>query len=167
MPSAPVQPGEVRVARALVSVSDKTGVVDFARGLHRLGIEVISTGGTARALDEAGIPVRAVSDLTGFPEIMDGRVKTLHPKLHASLLAVRSQEAHLQAADEQGVEWIDLVCVNLYPFERTSARRGVTDAEVIEDIDIGGAAVIRGGGEKKTVVAPGREPGGDDAPPGR
>src|SRR3954449_2678158 len=106
MPSAPVQPGEVRVARALVSVSDKTGVVDFARGLHRLGIEVVSTGGTARALDEAGIPVRAVSDLTGFPQVLAGRGTPLHPKLHASLLAVRSDEAHLRAADEQGVEWV-------------------------------------------------------------
>jgi phosphoribosylaminoimidazolecarboxamide formyltransferase/IMP cyclohydrolase len=163
MPSAPVQPGEVRVARALVSVSDKTGVVDFARGLHQLGIEVISTGGTARALDEAGIPVRAVSDLTGFPEIMDGRVKTLHPKLHASLLAVRSDQAHLRAADEQDVEWIDLVCVNLYPFERTAARRAVSDEDVIEDIDIGGPTMIRAAAKNHTFIAPVVNPESYDA----
>src|SRR5215218_517863 len=131
-------PGEVKVRRALISVSDKRGVVDFARGLAELGVELISTGGTGRALAEGGLEVRSITDLTGFPEIMDGRVKTLHPKLYASLLAVRSDEGHLRAAEEQGVEWIDLVCVNLYPFERTSARRGVSESEVIEDIDIGG-----------------------------
>src|SRR4051795_6160965 len=134
----PTAPGEVKVRRALISVSDKRGVVDFARGLAELGIELISTGGTARALSEGGLDVRSITDLTGFPEIMDGRVKTLHPKLYASLLARRDDPAHLRAADEQEVEWVDLVCVNLYPFEQTAARRGVSDAEVIENIDIGG-----------------------------
>src|SRR5579884_4118322 len=124
---APAAPGEVQIARALLSVSDKTGIVEFARGLVELGIEIVSTGGTASELSEAGIPVRSVSELTGFPEIMDGRVKTLHPKLHAGLLALRDQPSHLQAVDEHDVEFIDLVCVNLYPFERTVGRR-VPDA---------------------------------------
>jgi formyltetrahydrofolate-dependent phosphoribosylglycinamide formyltransferase len=135
---APVGRGEVQVARALLSVSDKTGIAEFARGLSELGIEIVSTGGTAQALASAGVAVREVSDLTGFPEIMGGRVKTLHPKLHAGLLAVRDDASHLQAADEHGVEFIDLVCVNLYPFERRSGQRGVLDDEVIENIDIGG-----------------------------
>src|SRR5947199_10496824 len=151
---APVQPGEVQIGRALLSVSDKTGVVEFARGLSELGIEIISTGGTARELVEAGIPVRTVSDLTGFPEIMDGRVKTLHPKLHAGLLALPDASAHLQAAEEHDVELIDLVCVNLYPFERTVAREGVSDAEVIENIDIGGPTMIRAAAKNFAYVAP-------------
>ena len=96
--AAPVRPGDVRVARALLSVSDKTGIVEFARGLSELGIEIISTGGTARTLSEAGVPLRGISDFTGFPEIMDGRVKTLHPKLYAGLLAVRDDESHMRAA---------------------------------------------------------------------
>jgi phosphoribosylaminoimidazolecarboxamide formyltransferase/IMP cyclohydrolase len=137
------QPGEVRVRRALLSVSDKTGIVDFARGLAELGVELVSTGGTSTALREAGLDVRPVEDLTGFPEIMDGRVKTLHPKLYAGLLAVRDDEAHMAAAAEHEVEFVDLVCVNLYPFETTAARRGVTDPEVIENIDIGGPTMIR------------------------
>ena len=137
------KPGEVQVARALLSVSDKTGIVEFARGLSELGIEIVSTGGTAQELEEAGIEVRSISDFTGFPEIMDGRVKTLHPKLYGGLLCRRDEPLHLQAADEQGIEFVDLVCVNLYPFERTSARRGVDDAEVVENIDIGGPSMIR------------------------
>ncbi len=137
------EPGEVQISRALLSVSDKTGIVDFARGLADLGIEIVSTGGTASALAEAGIPVRSITDLTGFPEIMDGRVKTLNPKLYAALLAVRSNPDHVAAAVEHEVEPVDLVCVNLYPFERTAGSRGVTDAEVIENIDIGGPTMIR------------------------
>src|SRR3954454_6887666 len=148
-----VQPGEVRVQRALLSVSDKTGLVEFARGLAGLGIELVSTGGTARALADAGIATRSISDITGFSEIMDGRVKTLHPKLHASLLAVRSDPEHLAAADEEGVEWVDLVCVNLYPFERTAARRGVEYAEVIENIDIGGPTMIRAAAKNHSFAA--------------
>ena len=120
---APVAPEQVRVARALLSVSDKTGIVEFASGLADLGVEIISTGGTAGVLADAGVTVRPISDLTGFPEIMDGRVKTLHPKLYAGLLAVRDNEEHLQAAAEHQVELVDLVCVNLYPFERTAAAR--------------------------------------------
>jgi phosphoribosylaminoimidazolecarboxamide formyltransferase/IMP cyclohydrolase len=137
------QPGDVRIRRALLSVSDKTGIVDFARGLAELDIEIVSTGGTARALEEAGLQVRTVEDLTGFPEIMGGRVKTLHPKLYAGLLALRDDPSHMVTAEEQGVEFLDLVCVNLYPFESTAAMRGVTEHEVIENVDIGGPTMIR------------------------
>jgi phosphoribosylaminoimidazolecarboxamide formyltransferase/IMP cyclohydrolase len=137
------QPGDVRIQRALLSVSDKTGIVDFAKGLVALGVELISTGGTAAALREAGLEVRSITDLTGFPEIMDGRVKTLHPKLYAGLLALRDNPEHMLAAEEHDVEFVDLVCVNLYPFEATAARRGVSDHEVIENIDIGGPTMIR------------------------
>jgi phosphoribosylaminoimidazolecarboxamide formyltransferase/IMP cyclohydrolase len=137
------QPGDVRVQRAILSVSDKTGIVDFARGLHDMGVELVSTGGTAGALREAGLPVRAVEDFTGFPEIMGGRVKTLHPKLYAGVLALRDDATHMAAAAEHEVEFVDLVCVNLYPFESTAARRGATEHEVIENIDIGGPTMIR------------------------
>src|SRR3954463_9656741 len=140
---AMVQPGEVRVRRALLSVSDKTGIVDFAGGLAELGIELVSTGGTAAVLKEAGLEVRPIEHFTGFPEIMGGRVKTLHPKLYAGLLALRDDEEHMAAAAEHEVEFVDLVCVNLYPFEATAARRGVTEHEVIEQIDIGGPTMIR------------------------
>src|SRR5947209_12957913 len=122
---AKTAPGDVHVARALVSVSDKTGIAEFAQGLSDLGIEIVSTGGTAEALEEAGVPVRSISELTGFPEIMDGRVKTLHPKLYAGLLAVRDDSGHLQQAQEHDVQFVDLLCVNLYPFERTASQRGV------------------------------------------
>src|SRR6201996_7750219 len=110
------RPGEVRIARALLSVSDKRGIVELARGLRELDVEIVSTGGTARELADAGIEVRSIEDFTGFPEIMDGRVKTLHPRLYAGLLARRDVPAHLDAAAEQGIEQVDLVCVNLYPF---------------------------------------------------
>ncbi len=137
------QPGEVRIRRALLSVSDKTGIVEFATGLAALDIELVSTGGTAQALTAAGLTVRAIDDFTGFPEIMDGRVKTLHPKLYAGLLARRDDPAHMVSAEEHGIEFVDLVCVNLYPFEETAARRGATEEEVIENIDIGGPTMIR------------------------
>src|SRR3954470_5938712 len=149
----PVLPGDVQVSRALLSVSDKTGIVEFARGLSELGIEIVSTGGTAQELEEAGIEVRSISDFTGFPEIMDGRVKKLHPKLYAGLLCRRDEPLHLQAADEQEVEFVDLVCVNLYPFERTAARRGVDDEEVFENIDIGGPSMIRGAAKNHAFAA--------------
>jgi phosphoribosylaminoimidazolecarboxamide formyltransferase / IMP cyclohydrolase len=159
---APVAPGEVKVSRALISVSDKTGVVEFARGLAELGIELVSTGGTAQELTDAGLSVRGVSDFTGFPEIMDGRVKTLHPKLHAALLAQRDHVDHLQAAEQHEVEMIDLVCVNLYPFERTVGRR-VDDAEVIDNIDIGGPTMIRAAAKNFAFVAPVVSPESYDA----
>jgi phosphoribosylaminoimidazolecarboxamide formyltransferase / IMP cyclohydrolase len=142
-PAAVTQAGEVRVRRALLSVSDKRGLVDFARGLAGLGVEIVSTGGTAAELEQTGIPIRSISDYTGFPEILDGRVKTLNPRIYAGLLAVRSNPEHVATLAEHEIEPIDLVCVNLYPFERTAARRGVTDAEVIENIDIGGPTLIR------------------------
>ena len=147
------RPGEVQVARALLSVSDKRGIVEFAQGLADLGIEIVSTGGTARELEEAGIDVRTISDFTGFPEIMDGRVKTLHPKLYAGLLCRRDEPLHLQAAEEQDVEFVDLVCVNLYPFERTAARRGVEDEEVVENVDVGGPTMIRAAAKNHEFAA--------------
>ncbi len=147
------QGSDVQVARALLSVSDKTGIVDFARGLSELGIEIISTGGTARELTQAGISVRSITDLTGFPEIMDGRVKTLHPKLYAGLLAVRDNPEHMRAAREHDVEIVDLVCVNLYPFERTAGARDVDDADVIENIDIGGPTMIRAAAKNHAYAA--------------
>jgi phosphoribosylaminoimidazolecarboxamide formyltransferase / IMP cyclohydrolase len=137
------EPGAVRIRRALLSVSDKRGIVDFARGLAELGVEVVSTGGTSRELEGAGIDVRSIEDLTGFPEIMGGRIKTLHPKLHAGLLAVRDDAEHMRAAAEQDIEFVDLVCVNLYPFERTAARPGADESDVIENIDVGGPTMIR------------------------
>ena len=146
-------PGEVRVRRALLSVSEKRGIVDFARGLRELGVEIVSTGGTARALEEAGLAVRSIDDFTGFPEIMDGRVKTLHPRLYAGLLARRDEEEHLRAAAEQEIEQVDLVCVNLYPFEQTVARGDAGEAEVIENIDIGGPTMIRAAAKNSAFAA--------------
>jgi phosphoribosylaminoimidazolecarboxamide formyltransferase/IMP cyclohydrolase len=146
-------PGAVRVRRALLSVSEKAGIVDFARGLHELGVELVSTGGTARELAGAGLPVRAVEDFTGFPEMLDGRVKTLHPRLYAGLLALRDEDEHLRAAAEHGIEPVDLVCVNLYPFERTIARPDATPAEAIENIDIGGPTMIRAAAKNRTFAA--------------
>jgi phosphoribosylaminoimidazolecarboxamide formyltransferase/IMP cyclohydrolase len=138
-----VEPGAVQIRRALLSVTDKRGIVDFARGLAAEGIELVSTGGTARELREAGLEVRPIEDFTGFPEIMDGRVKTLHPRLYGGLLAVRANPEHLREAAQQDIEFVDLVCVNLYAFERTAGRRGVSEAEVIDDIDIGGPTMLR------------------------
>jgi phosphoribosylaminoimidazolecarboxamide formyltransferase/IMP cyclohydrolase len=159
----PAAPGEVQVTRALLSVSDKTGIVEFARGLADLGIEIVSTGGTARELSDAGVPVRSITDLTGFPEIMDGRVKTLHPKLYAGLLARRDESEHVDAARDHEVEPVDLVCVNLYPFERTAARRGVSDREVTENIDIGGPTMIRAAAKNLEFAAPVVSPESYDA----
>ncbi|HEX5146916.1 MAG TPA: bifunctional phosphoribosylaminoimidazolecarboxamide formyltransferase/IMP cyclohydrolase [Conexibacter sp.] len=156
-------PGQVTVRRALLSVSDKTGVVDFARGLAQLGIELVSTGGTAGVLADAGIPHRSITDYTGFPEIMDGRVKTLNPKLYAGLLAVRDNPEHLAAAADAEVEFVDLVCVNLYPFEQTVAKRGVADSEVIENIDIGGPTMIRAAAKNFAFAAPVVSPASYDA----
>ena len=133
----------VPVRHALLSVSDKSGLVPFARALHDRGVRLISTGGTHRTLAGAGLPVTAVSEVTGFPEMMDGRVKTLHPKIHGGLLALRDHPAHAEALREHNITPIDLVCVNLYPFERTVATPGVTDEEAIEQIDIGGPSMVR------------------------
>lgn len=133
----------MKIQRALISVSDKTGLLDFAKGLADFGIEIISTGGTAKALQKAGIPTVEISNFTGSPEILDGRVKTLHPKVHGGLLYLRENKEHAATAKEHGIAPIDLVVVNLYPFEETIAKEGVTLAEAIENIDIGGPSMIR------------------------
>src|ERR1700754_2212920 len=130
--------GAIRVRRALISVSDKTGVADFGRSLAALGVELLSTGGTATALREAGLEVTDVSQFTGQEEILDGRVKTLHPRLHAALLARRDDPEHLAVLAREGIEPIDLVCVNLYPFEKTVSGHDVAPEVAIENIDIGG-----------------------------
>lgn len=143
----------MKVKRALISVSDKTGVVELGRALAEMGIEIISTGGTMRTFKEAGIPVIAVQDVTGFPEMMDGRVKTLHPKIHGGILAIRDNPAHVQAMKEHGIQGIDLVVVNLYPFQQTIARADVTLAEAIENIDIGGPCMVRASAKNNKYVA--------------
>src|SRR5580692_14414 len=132
-----------RVQRAILSVTDKTGLVDFARRLFALGIELISTGGTAKLLRESGVSVKDISDLTGFPEMLDGRVKTLHPKVHGGILHRREDPNHVSAVKEHGIQPIDMVVVNLYAFEKTAAKPGVTFEELIENIDIGGPSMIR------------------------
>ncbi len=141
------------MARALISVSDKTGLIPFAQGLVSLGFELISTGGTFRLLKDAGIPVLSIDSVTGFPEMMDGRVKTLHPKIHGGLLALRDHPAHVEAAKAHGIEFIDLVVVNLYPFEATIAKPNVALEEAIENIDIGGPSMIRSAAKNYHHVA--------------
>ena len=128
-----------RITRALLSVSDKAGLVDFAKSLAGYGVELVSTGGTAKALNDAGLKVLDVSEITGFPEMMDGRVKTLHPKVHGGLLAIRDNKDHAAAMDKHGIKPIDLLVVNLYPFEATVAKGAAFD-DCIENIDIGGPA---------------------------
>src|SRR6202453_4705565 len=147
-----------RVTRALLSVSDKTGLIEFARALAGHGIELVSTGGTAKAIAEAGLRVKDVSELTGFPEMMDGRVKTLHPKVHGGLLAIRHNAEHIRAMQEHGIAAIDLLVVNLYPFEATAAK-GATFDDCIENIDIGGPAMIRAAAKNHADVAVVVEPG--------
>src|SRR3982750_2354484 len=129
--------------RAILSVSDKSGVVDFARGLAARGFELVSTGGTARALADAGLSVTNVSDVTGFPEMMEGRVKTLHPLIHGGILARRDPAPHPAAAEEPGIGLVDVVCVNLYPFERAAANPDTPFDQLIEEIDIGGPSMVR------------------------
>jgi len=131
------------IRRALLSVSDKTGIVDFARALHDLGVDLLSTGGTAKALRDAGLPVVEVSEHTGFPEMLDGRVKTLHPRIHGGLLARRDLAEHVEAMEAHEIVPIDLVAVNLYPFRETIARPGCSLEDAIENIDIGGPAMVR------------------------
>ena len=133
----------MKIRRALISVSNKEGVVELARQLHEAGVEIVSTGGTMKALKAAGIPVTYVSDVTGFPEIMDGRVKTLNPYIHGGILAVRDNPEHVREMEEHKITGIDLVVVNLYPFKETIANPDVELAEAIENIDIGGPAMIR------------------------
>ena len=142
-----------KIERALISLSDKTGAVEFARELAALGVQLISTGGTAKTLREAGLDVTDVSAVTGFPEMMDGRVKTLHPKIHGAFLALRDNEEHLSSMREHGIEPIDLVVINLYPFEQTVAKDGVSLEEAVENIDIGGPAMIRSASKNWRSVA--------------
>lgn len=140
------------VIRALISVSNKTGIVDFARALANRNIEIISTGGTAKVILDAGIAVTSVDTLTGFPEMLDGRVKTLHPIIHGGLLGVRDEPSHVSSMEEYNIQPIDLICIDLYPFEETIAKTGVTKAEVIEQIDIGGPAMIRSAAKNHKFV---------------
>jgi phosphoribosylaminoimidazolecarboxamide formyltransferase/IMP cyclohydrolase len=132
-----------KIERAIISVTDKAGIVDFAKSLSKFGIEILSTGGTAKAMREGGVEVRDISDYTGFPEMLDGRVKTLHPKVHGGLLGMRDNPEHVKMMQAHGIENIDMLVVNLYQFEKTVAREGVTLEEAIENIDIGGPAMLR------------------------
>jgi len=132
-----------KIERAIISVTDKSGIVEFAKSLSELGVQILSTGGTARALREGGISVTDISDYTGFPEMMDGRVKTLHPKVHGGLLGLRDNPEHVEMMKAHGIKTIDMVVVNLYQFEKTVAKEGVTLEEAIENIDIGGPSMLR------------------------
>ena len=151
------------IRRVLISVTDKTGIIDFSRHLSELGAELISTGGTARMIREAGVPVRDVADVTGFPEMLDGRVKTLHPKIAGGVLAMRSRPDHMQALAKHGIEPIDMVVVNLYRFEEVAAKPGARLEELIENIDIGGPSLIRAAAKNYTDVAVVVSPGDYDA----
>ena len=142
----------IPIRTALLSVSDKTDLVPFARRLHDFGVKLVSTGGTKRALAEAGLPVTGVEEVTGFPEMMDGRVKTLHPKIHGGLLALRDKPDHAASLKEHEITPIDLVCVNLYPFERTVADPGVSLEDAIEQIDIGGPSMVRSSAKNHRFV---------------
>jgi len=152
----------MKVKRALISVSDKAGLVELAKGLQAAGVELVSTGGTLKALKEAGIPAQAVEEITHFPEMMDGRVKTVHPKIHAGILADRGNKEHLRQLKAQGIEPLDLVVVNLYPFKETVAKKGASWDEIVENIDIGGPAMVRAAakncGSVAVVVNPARYP---------
>ena len=145
--------GEKQVRRALLSVTDKSGLVEFAHVLAGFGVELVSTGGTARALREAGLSVKDISDLTGFPEMLDGRVKTLHPKVHGGLLYIRGNAEHEAAVAAHGIEPIDMVVVNLYAFEKTAAQPGVAFGHLIENIDIGGPSMVRSAAKNFEDVA--------------
>jgi phosphoribosylaminoimidazolecarboxamide formyltransferase / IMP cyclohydrolase len=150
--SAP--PADLRpIRRALLSVTDKTGLVEFAQAMASFGVDLVSTGGTARELREAGLKVRDISDLTGFPEMLDGRVKTLHPKVHGGILHIRDNAEHMASVGEHAIEPIDMVVVNLYAFEKTSQRPGVAFADVIENIDIGGPSMVRSAAKNFADVA--------------
>jgi len=142
-----------KIKRALISVSNKKGLVEFARTLTEKGVEILSTGGTAKALRDAGIPVKDVSEHTGSPEMLDGRVKTLHPKIHGGLLSRRNNPKDMEEIKKHGIDMIDMVVVNLYPFEETISKEGVTFADAIENIDIGGPAMLRSASKNFQDVA--------------
>jgi len=144
-----------KIQRVLISLSDKSGIVDFAMGLSNFNVKFLSTGGTAKTLRESGLEIQDVSDFTGYPEMMDGRVKTLHPKIHGGLLGLRSNPEHVATMKKHGIENIDMIVVNLYPFRQAIAKKGCTLAEAIENIDIGGPAMLRSAAknfESVTVV---------------
>src|SRR5450432_1440856 len=142
-----------RIQRAILSVTDKTGLIDFARQLSGLGVELISTGGTAKLLRDSGIAVKDISEFTGFPEMLDGRVKTLHPKVHGGILHRRENASHRASVAEHGIQPIDMVVVNLYAFEKTAAKPGVPFEEIVENIDIGGPSMIRSAAKNFQDVA--------------
>ncbi len=143
---------DVKINTALISVTDKKGIVEFAEKLSTMGVKIISTGGTAKKLSDSGVAVTGIESVTGFPEMMDGRVKTLHPKIHGGLLALRDKTEHVTAMKQHGIEPIDLVCVNLYPFEQTVAKPDCTLEEAIENIDIGGPSMIRSAAKNHKFV---------------
>jgi phosphoribosylaminoimidazolecarboxamide formyltransferase/IMP cyclohydrolase len=147
------------VRRALLSVTDKSGLVEFAKGLRELGVQILSTGGTARTLRDSGVEITEVSDHTGFPEMLDGRVKTLHPKIHGGILGIRDNEEHVKTMDAHGIEPIDMVVVNLYAFEKTVARPDCSFEDAIENIDIGGPTLIRAAAKNSKFVAVVTDPG--------
>src|ERR1700694_2120724 len=142
-----------KIQRAILSVTDKSGLVDFARKLVAFGVELVSTGGTAKLLRDSGVPVKDISELTGFPEMLDGRVKTLHPMVHGGILFRREDSGHRAAVAEHGIPAIDMVVVNLYAFEKTAAKPGVPFDELIENIDIGGPSMIRSAAKNFQDVA--------------
>src|SRR5881398_3022604 len=152
-----------KIQRAILSVTDKSGLADFARKLSGMGVELISTGGTAKLLRDSGIKVQDISDLTGFPEMLDGRVKTLHPKVHGGILHRREDPSHRAAVAEHGIQPIDMVVVNLYAFEKTAAKPGVSFDELIENIDIGGPSMIRSAAKNFQDVAVVTSPGDYDS----
>ena len=152
-----------KIQRAILSVTDKSGLADFARKLSGMGVELISTGGTAKLLRDSGIEVKDISDLTGFPEMLDGRVKTLHPKVHGGILHRRQDPAHRAAVAEHGIQPIDMVVVNLYAFEKTASKSGVHFDELIENIDIGGPSMIRSAAKNFHDVAVVTSPADYDA----
>ncbi|MCM2359218.1 MAG: bifunctional phosphoribosylaminoimidazolecarboxamide formyltransferase/IMP cyclohydrolase, partial [Geobacteraceae bacterium] len=141
-----------KITRALISVSDKTGIIEFSKELARFGVEILSTGGTAKLLREAGLNVKDVSEFTGFPEMLDGRVKTLHPKVHGGILGMRGNPEHVATMKAHGIEPIDMVVVNLYPFEATVARPGCELSDAIENIDIGGPTMLRSAAKNNADV---------------
>ena len=148
-----MSPTQRKIQRAILSVTDKTGLLEFAGNLAGMGVELISTGGTAKLLRDSGIRVKDISELTGFPEMLDGRVKTLHPKVHGGILHRRENPSHCSAVAEHGIEPIDMVVVNLYAFEQTAARPGVPFEDLIENIDIGGPSMIRSAAKNFQDVA--------------
>jgi phosphoribosylaminoimidazolecarboxamide formyltransferase/IMP cyclohydrolase len=148
-----------RIERALISVTDKTGIQELGKDLAGFGVQILSTGGTAKVLSQSGIPITEVSDFTGFPEMLDGRVKTLHPKIHAGILAIRSRSEHVAAMTEHGISPIDMVVVNLYAFEKTVERGDCTLAEAIENIDIGGPTLLRASAKNYPFVTVITDPG--------